>query len=94
MIDLNLRNVLFNNTNVVIYLDGVVLHSYVINPDELILQFVETTNFNRGEQLYYEYVISNEQWENGVIKDNTVTIDYEVGGPIILQFFNLAPAKL
>jgi hypothetical protein len=90
-----LRDQLFTNKTFSFWVDGWLrLWSSVYDGETVVLKAVETLNFDNNEHFLYEWEISDEVWQNARVERNVITIEWEVGDPLILEVFVETPVNL
>lgn len=93
MATIYLKDKILSSKNITITVDGMPIHSYGFDGEDLILRIVETTDWEKPEHYYYEWTISQEQWEAAPVEGNKITIDYETSS-IELEIWQEVPVDL
>lgn len=93
MASIHLKDKILYSKNVNITINSLPIHSYGFDGEDLIIRVVETADWERAIHYYYEWTISQEQWESATVDGNKVTVQYETSS-IDIEVWNIAPVDL
>lgn len=88
-----LKQQLFAARNITITVDKLPIETYGFDGEDLILRVVETLDWEESEHMYYEWTISEEQWENAAVSGNKITVKYDTSA-IEIEVWHEMPVDL
>ena len=69
------------------------IETYGLDGEDVILRVVETLDWDEAKHLYYEWTISESQWENAAVEKNKITVKYETSS-IEIEVWTEIPVDL
>ncbi len=95
MADKNYIYKLFSGQDYVIWIDNLRLFSYYFDDNSaIVLRAVEVDDFDLGTNYYYEWIISEAQWNEAIVNENTITFILDTGYPLVLSFWEEVQVEL
>jgi hypothetical protein len=89
-----LKHKIFAAQGITITVNGLPIHRFGFDGDDLIIRAVETLDWEKENHFYYEWIISPTQWEAASVNGNKITVMYEGVSVVDIEIWATHPVDL